>query len=571
MSDGSEGLLEALLREAFEHFAHAIPTVVSAEMADEVGPDTTGRYEMPFSWPRCIVGSPGELESAVAERLADGPVLLMPPWGRSRTAQIHPLTREHHEAVLLRCNPAGPDSLLGVLVPTSTWALPSAPQVREELANRWKPVLLIYADNGSDVFPDIHSSFQFTAVFLRPREIPDPLLRIFRVPPRPDGALVTEDFRRLLKRGGGRGQFGYVLRDLPPPGDSLAFDRHDPAVNAKRAELSVLGAAVAADEIFDRVRPGIHVNDDRDRLHAEAVNGAIRVIKGRDLRSDGTLAPADDSVDWACVPPDRELMAGDIILPEILGRGDRGGLRAVELADSDLPAAASNNIVTLRPKRALSHAERVLILSFLRSQLARDLADAATGGAVHLTWSALRELPVPQPDEVLTAALDDLDKAATLFETWRSEAPALLESVFTDDSAASTRARIVGTGRITRLRSDAAALLDDAAYTFRTRFPYPVAYRWREVEAAVSAREFITAYRAIVESAEVMLCYVANVGLAVSRVTGIPPRDREDDSRQAALRRHRARIRGLDHGRPANTRQQSSQERSRGQPSQGTR
>jgi hypothetical protein len=132
-----------------------------------------------------------------------------------------------------------------------------------------------------------------------------------------------------------------------------------------------------------------------------------------------------------------------------------------------------------------------------------------------------KELHLPQPDEALSTALEDLARAATLFEGWRSEAQALLESAFTDDSPSVIRARIVNSGRNTRLRSDAAAQLDDAGYTFRTRFPYPVAYRWREVEAAVSARSFKPAYEAILAAAEVLLCYAANVGLAVAHETGI--------------------------------------------------
>jgi Zn ribbon nucleic-acid-binding protein len=156
----------------------------------------------------------------------------------------------------------------------------------------------------------------------------------------------------------------------------------------------------------------------------------------------------------------------------------------------------------------------------LRSPLARQFA-AAAGSQAHLSRVALSEVHLPQPDEALSAALEDLARSATLFAGWRAEAQALLDSVFADDSAAGTRRRIVGTGRKIRMRSEAAALLDDAGYTLRTTFPYPVAYRWREVEAAVSARSFKMAYEAILAAAEVLLCYVANTGLAIARESGI--------------------------------------------------
>jgi hypothetical protein len=333
--------------------------------------------------------------------------------------------------------------------------------------------------------------------------------------------MVTEDFRRLLKRSGGRGKYGYVLRDVPAPGDSLAFDRHDPEVITKREELAVLGSTVTVGQVFDVIRPGLHLADERGLLSDAPVPGASRIVTGRDLRRDGTLAPADESTRWALIPPDRQLKPGDILLPQIFRASDPGGLPAVEVTRSDLPAATSHMVLVLRARESLTAPQRIVILGFLRSRLARELAAAASDGSIHLAPNVFKELHLPQPDEGLSTALEDLARAAVLFEGWRAEAQALLESAFTDDSPSIIRARIVNSGRSTRLRSDAAAQLDEAGYTFRTRFPYPVAYRWREVEAAVSAQSFKPAYEAILAAAEVLLCYVANVGLAVAQETGI--------------------------------------------------
>ena len=224
---------------------------------------------------------------------------------------------------------------------------------------------------------------------------------------------------------------------------------------------------------------------------------------------------------WALVPEDRQLKPGDILLPRVFRASDSGGLRAVEVTDSDLPAAASDTVLTLRAKEPMTAPQRIVTLGFLRSRRARDLTAAAADGGSHLTTSIFKALQLPQPDEALSTALEDLAQAAALFEGWRTEAQAVLESAFTDDSPSVIRARIVNAARSTRLRSDAAAQLDDAGYTFRTRFPYPVAYRWREVEAAVSAGAFKSAYEAILAAAEVPLCYAANAGLAVAHEAGI--------------------------------------------------
>ena len=320
MSNDQPTLLEVLLGDAFQHFGRAIPTVVSVDEATE---GSLEFYEVPFSWPKRVINA-SELGSAVSEQFRAGPVLLVPSWGR-RADRGDQLSRTRHEVAVLNCTPGGPDSLLAVLMPASTWNSHRAKWMREELAERWTPVLVIYATG----LPGIHPSFQLAAVFLRPREAQEPLLRIFRIPAHPDVHAVAKDFRQLLKRSGGRGQFGYVLRDRPPAGDSLAFDRHDPLVADKRASLSILGASVTIDEVFDLTSPGIHLVNNRDQL-CDAGPSASRVVRGRDLRRDGTLAPADESVGWALVPPERQLKAGDILLRRIFAASDLGGLNAVE-------------------------------------------------------------------------------------------------------------------------------------------------------------------------------------------------------------------------------------------------
>ena len=516
MTTDRMALLEGLLGDAFAHFRKAAPTMVSVKPAEKDA-GTQASYQVPFSWPNRMVAASEDVGSAVSEQLAAGPVVLATPWTR-RQDRGHPLSQYEHEIAILNCAPDGPDSLLAVLTPAGMWTSPSSRAVREELGNRWKPVLLIYV---AGALPGVHPSMLLAAAFLRAREAQDCLLRIFRVPPRLDDGAIARDFRRLLRQGGGSTQFGYVLRELPQPGDNLSFERHDPGLAARRAELAVMGSSTTIAELFEFAPYGIHSAQARKLLQETPPQGASRVITGRDLQRDGVIAaPDEDATRWVSVSEGLQLRAGDILLQRVFVPNDRYGLRAVEVTEEDLPAVANDTVITLRPRRPLSAPERILILGFLRSPLARQLAVAA-GGEVHLSRDVLKEVHVPQPDEALSTALDDLARSAALFAGWRAEAHALLESVFADDSAAGTRARIVGTGRKVRMRSEAAALLDDAGYTFRTTFPYPVAYRWREVEAYVSARSFKSAYEAILAAAEILLCYAANAGLAIARESGI--------------------------------------------------
>lgn len=96
------------------------------------------------------------------------------------------------------------------------------------------------------------------------------------------------------------------------------------------------------------------------------------------------------------------------------------------------------------------------------------------------------------------------------------EADSLLASVFLDRTAAAARSRIIASGRGLRLRVEAASLLDDLGHTVRTRFPYPVASRWRETEAQTSAGPSQGAYAAVLDTTEILLCYTAQLALALA-------------------------------------------------------
>lgn len=506
-------LLGGLLLDAFKHYGNSTPEVLSVKSSDEdaVGPS------LPLGWPENTITDPEDLGSVVSSQLSARSFLLVPPWGQRRDETGQRLAADQHEYVVLECQPGDPRSVLAVLTPVDTWVSLTKEEIREEIRSKWDPVLLLY---GEGVIPSFHSSLRFAVAFLVPRRDECSLLRIFQLPRREDAEVVVRDFRRLLRQDGGRGKFGYVLRELPPSGESLGFDRHDPELQARRAELDVLGVSSTIGELFAPGPIGINRRDDRSLMHRSPVQGDARVIRGRDVQRDGVLAEPDEDTMWASVAIERQVKSGDILLRRMVAPHDQG-LVTVEVEESALPVVADETIMVLRPKEALTVPERIVILSYLRSPLAGQLAAAASGGQRTLSWRALQEVRLPQPDEPFSAALEDLARAAKQFEQWQVEARSLLSSIFADDSAVNTRTRIVGQGRKVRLRSDAAALLDDVSYTFRTTYPYPLAHRWRAVEADVSAGAYREAYEAILAAAEVLQCYVANVGMAVARETKI--------------------------------------------------
>jgi hypothetical protein len=510
--DSSLALLHHLLAAAFGCLGEGDPVAVGVD---------GGLAELGHSWPRVDVNDAGQLAAAANARLAQGPVLVLPPWDESGKPQLGPdLGRLGHvlpsEAVLLECRPAGPESLLAVMTPESMLTSERARLVRESLAAYWQPVLVLYATGA---VPGVHRSLQVAVAVLRAKQREAPVLRIFRVPDKPDPVAVSEDFLQLMTGRHERVRYGYAIRDPLPPGESLKFERHDPAVLARRTDLAGYGRVVPLNELFELLSPGIHMGS-QELLCPVGDAGAIRVLAGRDIGRSGTIAPEDDRSRWAQVPPAKQLQAGDLILRALVHPTDRGGLAVAEVASATLPAVADQSVIVLRPRQGTGPAHSLLAMLFLRSPLARTLT-VGLGAGIHLRRSELTGLHLPLPDEALAVALDHVVEAGELLEGWRREADELLRSVFLDDSAATARARIVTAGRKLRLRAEAASLVDDFGYMVRTRFPYPVALRWRRVQAAVGGSDPGHAYAEILNAAEILFCYAAQLGLAMSREAGI--------------------------------------------------
>jgi hypothetical protein len=510
-ADSLSRLFHQLLALAFDNLGTGTPTVVGVEGAPA---------GLVHSWPQVAVDDVGQLANVVHERLSVAPVLLLPPWDASPNRQ--PAVRLGRvlppETVLLECRPPRPESVLAVMTPMGTLTSERARPVRESLARHWQPAVVLYATGNVRLF---HRGFAVAVVVFRARQRESPVLRIFRVPDTPNPVAVEEDFRQLLAGQHERGRYGYLIRDPLPAGESLQFERHDPTVLGRRADLAVYGGVALLGELFELPSPGVHLSNDRDLLCDEGDDGAVRVLGGRDIGRSGVIAPPDDRSRWARVPPGRQLRAGDLILRTIFHPTDRGVLFVGEVTAEELPAVADENVIVIRPRwELIGPQQHLLAVLFLRSPLARALA-LGVGGVHQLRRADLAELHLPLPDEALSAALHHVLEAGERLERWRREADGLLRSVFLDDSAAIARARIVTAGRKLRLRTEAASLVDDFGYMVRTGFPYPIAFRWRRVQASAGGDDPGHAYAEILDAAEVLLCYAAQLGLAISREAGI--------------------------------------------------
>jgi hypothetical protein len=100
----------------------------------------------------------------------------------------------------------------------------------------------------------------------------------------------------------------------------------------------------------------------------------------------------------------------------------------------------------------------------------------------------------------------------------QAEAESAKSALFNFSSAKEARAHVLDVGRRVRQRKEAASLVDDTSYRFRTQLPHPIAYRWRTIE---TEQPGLQAYVQILECAEVIVCYLASFAIASAAREGI--------------------------------------------------
>jgi hypothetical protein len=461
-------------------------------------------------WPLSTAPSTEELVSGVSEHLGLGPVILLPPWGRVPNQRS-----ELQEDVLLGCRADTAKFPLISAIPAPSLISRRSEKFRTHFFRSWRPTAIAYVVGE---IAGLHSSFRVALIRSVSSGSQEEVLHVFEAPPgcSSERPAVIEDFRRNLRMSGGTTDFGYVLRELPTPGSSLGYRDLDPRNATRRESLRNYGSATTLGEVFD-VRASQVRSTDLSNQHGE---GSIRVINGRDILGDGTVAaPNEDSL-WID-SAESELCAGDILIRSVVQANKGTGFILAQVSAEDLPAVASSFLLTLSPKRLVSENLKTFIVKYLRSNLARELIGELSG--ISITASRLAALPVPIPDDDMETAIAAVQHAIAKAAEWRDDATELLASVFDDPTAAASRTRILTESRMLRSRIDAAEAIDDFGYKVRTLYPHPLALRWRMIEAA-SADDRLTErhYREVLNTGEVLLAYMANVGLALAREVGEP-------------------------------------------------
>lgn len=447
------------------------------------------------------------LAAGVDAALARGPHVAVAPWERAKPG-------ERPEVDWIRHVTTWGGHHLGVVVPASSLSGSRVKALWQVLPDGIGPLAVM---TGTRWFPLIHSQFETALVVLGPQG--DGLLRMFRIPEQLPGDQWLADLDQLCRQQGGRTQFGYVLRQSVPVGAPLNFEHHDPAALARAADLSNFGETRELAELFDVLRsPGAVRVGDRSRR----TEGQIALVAGRDIGRDGTLASELDRAERSEGRPVLQLREGDVVVGGVVARTDTSGYRCAVVRSEHLPAVAGGSVVVLRPREAIDPGVLEFLLDYLRSPVARQVfATSARKGGPHLLPADLRAMRVPIPDPALAAALTDLSAAAATLASWQEEATTLLRGLFQNPSASAARRQVIRGGRHIRMRAELGSRLDDFNQTVRAQYPFPIAYRWRSLDALRSGPDLDATYRAALDTYEVLLCYLAQIALTMARIAGV--------------------------------------------------
>lgn len=454
--------------------------------------------------------SPEAIAAQISRGLREGPLVAIPPWGGGpgkRPSEFDWLARVER----------WDDHLLGMVVPTGLLGGGHVAALWKALPMEIRPLAVL---TGRNWFTFLHSQFQTSLVILGSNM--DGLVRMFKVPDRSSVSDWMDDFDDLWRRQGGRTRFGYVLREPLRRGDPLQFERHDPAALARAADLSAFGETRSLSDIFEVRRSVGAVRFSDAPFGADEIR--IGVVSGRDIGRDGALSHELSSLvvgDSSRQP--LQLAERDIVVAGIFGAGV-GGFRCAEVTADHLPAVAGSSVLVLRPNEALDEGVLNFVLDYLRSPLAVQVyaTTARSSSTNQLNPRDLSAMKVPLPDGPLTAAIAELSAAAAVLASWHADAQALLGNLFQSPSATAARAQLLQGGRHIRMRAEVGARLDDFNQTVRSQFPYPIAYRWRSLDALNTGPDVDATFRALLDTFEVLLCYTAQIAMTMARHAATP-------------------------------------------------
>jgi len=367
--------------------------------------------------------------------------------------------------------------------------------------------------------------------------------RFFQCPASGDDtqiAVVTSDLSKLLRQKGGLTRYGYAFRGQLSLNRPWIYSIYHPENVNRKEDLASLGGLRRLSDIA-RIERGFFHKSKATDVASDVVEGSVLLVSAEDIRRGGSIECECENPRYCSgVPADQLLRPGDILVRRV--QSERLGRLVCAIVTEDVGAAvASHTVIVVRPSASLSPQERMVLCDYLRSSKYWEILNAE--GAVssmreHILIQPhdLGDLEVPILDEAMALSIDALTVASEQFRRWADELAEARIRLFEHASMRTARTDTLALGRLARQRHEAALLVSDFRHRVRSRYPHPIAFRWRTVE---SSHPTLEGYLAVIECAEVTVTYLATMAVLLAYFSGVKLR---------ALDTMAARISNTGHG-----------------------
>lgn len=430
-------------------------------------------------------------------------VILFPPLGRREGKSALYNTPEAAARNLAAALP--PETRLVVLLPLRSISGGQRHSLLEEItADRFVAAVVDF--HLADIFSSVHRSSRICAVVLEPAP---PVRVVFLSASTGRNSSALKQYYRLIS-GTRVTESGFLLDGPIDVSKGFLPSQLDPARERRLAEAEAIGELRPLADFCDVTRglgPTI-------RSNKEPQEGDIPVFRARDLHGSGLAV--GEGVEWIAPSDVEQLQEGDLLLGAI-SAADSVVVVAV-VHDDDLPAVAGRNVIVLRPRPETTPSMLRVIRYFICSTRFSEQLLSNHMGLVQITIGDLKNVLVPLPDDDLLAAFDAVETAASEFELWHSEAETLLESALDGDDLVEARKQLIASSNMLRQRSQAARQLDDLSHRISTRYPLPLAYRWRTV---LASRDSAEGLESVLKAQEVLLSYLVVMAVVSARAGGV--------------------------------------------------
>lgn len=483
-----------------------------------LGEDFTPPYEMPrqgtgpFSVDvrpvptKLLLGDTAALEQWLSDAGSEQyrMVALLPPLG---TAGRGPRAADRSEdSTINMLASVRPSVDLSVLLPRSTLSGMRAVGFRNEIVKTGRLATVIEIA-ASEALEGIHPTFGMGLIHIAAETSDKVAFFSHSVDLSADLSSQLDQ----LRSGEHHSPDGFMIQTSTlDPAIGLSPSFLDPTRAERVADAQALGELRPVEQIYEVLRG----RRGQTKPRTEPDPGDLRVITGRNVR--GGRLEFEDERGWMAAEDGVELVPGDVVVRVIAGPGSN--LVAAPIGPEHEDLLAGPDLVVLRPKDEWNPALQRILVTFLQSDRMRLQLRSLMSGSAEITPRELSDALVPEPDAAFVAAFEAVSTAADDFRRWLDESEQVLAASFDAEDLGVAKADLISRSIRLRQRADTAASLDDLAHRVATRYPLPIAFRWRGTIAVEGTGGEL---EEILKTQEVLLGYVGIMAILLARRSGI--------------------------------------------------